>query len=103
MFAEERRTVVRRMIVQGEEEIAVRLGLVRPQRNCMAEHRDGLVEPARFGQGVAQVAVGERIVGAQCDGPIEGGNRVVEPSRCAEGDAQVVVCLGQPRRRRTAR
>ena len=69
-------------------------GVVGPQRDRSLESDDGLVDPARVLQGVAQVVVRIGIIGPQRDGPAAGINRLGVPAELPQGIPQIAMGLG---------
>ena len=80
MLGQDRLGIVVGMIMQGEEEVARRLGEIGLQLDGPAEAGQCLIEAALILEDVAQVVVGLGQVGLELDGPVIGGDRLVEPA-----------------------
>ncbi len=76
---------------QQQTEVAMRLGVVRAQRQRPPVGMIGVLEPAQARQRVAPVEVRRRVAGIEADGALMGGQRGAGLPLPVAGDALVVV------------
>ncbi len=83
-----------RMIVQYEDQIAVRFGKIRLQPHRLAIRSDGLIELPFPRQGNAEIVVGFGMVGFEGDGLAKGGDGLIELPFVCQGNAEIAVRFG---------
>ena len=80
---------------QGMAQVFESLNIARPEVECLAVGRDGLLEPPLILKGVAQVVMRLGVVGLEFQGLAKAGLGLVEPPSKLEDNPQVIPGLGK--------